>query len=532
MRVAVFIITILLSLLPFVVSAQQHREDELRQLQKLNRFYHYLNVTYVDSLQMGPLVESAIRSMLSELDPHSTYLDKEEMKAQQESVDGAFSGVGVEYNILNDTLLVVGTVANGPAEKVGVVANDRIVEIDGENVVGIKRSDVPSKLRGQSGSQVEIAVVRRGVKEPLRFNITRDKIPIETIDAAFLAAPKVGYVKVNRFGRTTMTEFRSAVESLGEIESLILDLSSNGGGLFDQAIEMAGYFLPKESLVVSNEGRMIEPQYYRTTTECVFNGRVAVIINGSSASSSEIVAGALQDWDRAVIVGQNSFGKGLVQRQVPLGDGSAVRITVARYHTPTGRAIQRPYEKGEREKYYKNRLTSDQTDSLGMDSLSQARPTYKTLLHGRKVYGGGGITPDVVVKIDTTQISNYMVNIVAQGVYNDFILEYLDRQREKLKSKYPTFEKFESEFNLSDQEMNRLTQLATEKGVKYDEEGYLKSQKLMRNQLSAMIAQRLFSTSEFYRLLNPRQNDNYQRALELLLDWDKEGKHYLLPPKQ
>ena len=522
MRVVVSVVMFLVSLLPMVASAQAHREDDIRQLQKFSRFYHYLNSSYVDTLQMESLVESAIKGMLSELDPHSTYLDKDEMKSQQESVNGSFSGVGVEYNILNDTLMVVGTVANGPAEKVGVVANDRIIEIDGQSVVGIKRSEVPAKLRGQSGTQVEIAIVRRGVAEPLRFNITRDKIPIETIDAAFLAAPEVGYVKVNRFGHTTMSEFRSALESLGEINSLILDLSSNGGGLFDQAIEMAGYFLPKQSLVVSTEGRVIEPQYYKSSGDCEFSGNVVVIINGSSASASEIVAGALQDWDRAIVVGQNSFGKGLVQRQVPLGDGSAARITIARYHTPTGRAIQRPYEQGEREKYYKSR-----TASVG-DSLQAERPKYKTLLRGRTVYGGGGISPDVEVKIDTTEISDYMVKVVAQGVYTDFVLEYLDRERNALKLKYPTFEAFEKDFELDDEAMKHLTEIASEKGIEYNEEGFLRSRRLMRNQLTAMIAQRLFSSSEFYRLLNPRQNESYQLALELLLNW-QEGEKHLYP---
>lgn len=525
-RVAFSLLLVVTILLPSLVVAQIQRaqETEIMQLQKLNRFYRYLNATYVDTLQVESLVETAIKGMLSELDPHSTYLDKEEMKAQAESVDGSFSGVGVEYNILNDTLMIVGTVANGPAEKVGVVPNDRIVEIDGVNVVGIKRSDVPSKLRGEKGSQVEITVVRRGVDQLLKFNITRDKIPIETIDAAFLAAPSVGYVKVNRFGRTTMSEFKIAVESLGEIDALILDLSSNGGGLFDQSIEMAGYFLPKESLVVSNEGRMIDPQYYSTKTEGVFKGHVAVIINGSSASASEIVAGALQDWDRAIVVGQNSFGKGLVQKQIPLGDGSAVRITVARYHTPTGRAIQRPYEQGKREEYYKDRYKpADQ------DSLKDLRPRYKTLLRGREVYGGGGISPDVEVKIDTTLVSDYMVKVVAQGVYSDFILEYMDRNREQLEKKYPTFEKFEKGFALDDSSMARFVELCTERGVEYDEQGYLRSRDLMRDQLSAMIAQRLFSTTEFYRWMNPRHNESYQQALNLLLDWDNKAQKYLEP---
>ena len=235
----------------------------------------------------------------------------------------------------------------------------------------------------------------------------------------------------------------------------------------------------------------------------------------------------MQDWDRAIVVGQNSFGKGLVQQQVPLGDGSAVRITVARYHTPTGRAIQRPYEQGHREEYYKNRYKS--VDSLAMDSVKDLRPKYKTLLRGREVLGGGGITPDVVVKVDTTQVSDYMVKIVAQGVYSDFILEYMDREREKLEKRYPTFEKFEKEFELDDKAMARLVELCTAKGIEYDQEGYLKSKDLIKDQLSAMVAQRLFSTSEFYRWMNPRQNESYQKALYLLQNWDNEAKKYIEP---
>ena len=516
---------------PLEVCAQQNG-DAAEQYQKFSRFYRYLSGMYVDEVEMKPLVDKAIREMLSELDPHSYYLDADAVKADRESMGGSFSGIGVEFNVQNDSIIVVNTILRGPAESVGVMPNDRIVEVDGVNVVGIKREDVPAKLRGERGSVVNIGVVRRGQAEMLRFSITRDNIPINTVDAAFWADrdKKIAYVKVNRFGSTTMTEFREAMARMEGAESLILDLCGNGGGLLTQAVDMAGYFLPKGSLVVSTEGRTVPEDKFLSLGECEFDGRVVVLLNEASASASEIVAGALQDWDRGVVVGRDSFGKGLVQRQIPLGDGSAVRITVARYHTPSGRVLQRPYENGHKEDYYQahaNRLRGQTADSLAVDTLSL--PEYKTLISGRKVYGGGGIAPDVEVKIDTTLVSDYMVKVVAQGVYSDFILEYMDRNREQLEKKYPAFEKFEKGFELDDSSMARFVELCTERGVEYDEQGYLRSRDLMRDQLSAMIAQRLFTTTEFYRWMNPRHNESYQQALNLLLDWDNKAQKYLEP---
>ncbi len=511
--------------MPCVVQAQR-TNMQLKQLQKLNRVYGHLQRYYVDSVDMAPLVESAIRGMLEELDPHSVYLDAKEMAAEQETFEGEFSGIGVEYNILSDTIIVVGTVAQGPAEKVGVMANDRIVEIDGVNVVGIQRSAVPSKLRGESGSVVKIGVRRKGVSELLHFSITRDKIPITTVDAAYLVEDDVGYVKVNRFGRTTMSEFKKAVESLGEIEALILDLNNNGGGLLDQAVEMAGYFLPERSLIVSTEGRAIDSQNYYADEGGVFDGRLVVMINEGSASGSEIVAGAIQDWDRGVVVGRTSFGKGLVQSQIPLGDGSAMRLTIARYHTPSGRAIQRPYERGHKQEYYKahvNRVRDAAADSLRL----VAGKEYKTLRSMRKVYADGGIRPDVVVESDTTQVSNYMVNLIAQGVYNDFLLDYLDKNRQKLEALYPTFREFDAKFVLLDEDMISLVERARQKGVEYNEEEFLLSQPLMKIQLSAMIAQRLYSTSEYYRYINPRINDSFKKSLWLINNWKTEGESRL-----
>lgn len=524
-RVVFAIFFAVMGVFPFMGYAQQNK-DAVEQLQKLNRFYRYLSVMYVDSLDMKPIVESAIREMLSELDPHSTYLDIEEMKASQESFDGEFSGIGIEYNIHNDSIIVINTVAKGPAERVGLMPNDRIVEIDGQNVVGIKRNDVSPKLRGTRGSTVKIGVTRRGVEQILPFTIVRDNIPINTVDAAFVAAEGVGYVKVNRFGKTTMREFREAMDSLRGIESLILDLSDNSGGLLNQAVDMAGYFLPQDSHIVSIEGRAIKTERLRSDKGNEFSGKLIVIIDEGSASGSEIVAGALQDWDRAVIVGQDSFGKGLVQRQIPMGDGSAIRLTVARYHTPSGRVIQRPYEKGHKDEYYKahtNRLRGEVSDSVA------GREEYNTLRSRRTVYGGGGIQPDIYTQSDTTQVSGYMVKLVAQGVYNEFMMDYMDSNRKRLEAEYPTFEKFEAKFALSDKDMKRLVDMATRKGVDYDEEGYQRSQMLMRYQLMAMIAQRLYSEDEFYKLLNPRVNNSYIKALEIATNWNELGENVINP---
>lgn len=524
-RVVYTIFLFLISVLPLSVGAQQNK-NAIEQLQKLNRFYRYLSVMYVDSLDMKPIVEGAIREMLSELDPHSTYLDEDEMKASRDALDGEFSGIGIEYNIHNDSIIVVNTVAKGPAERVGLLPNDRIVEIDGENVVGIKRNDVSPKLRGPRGSKVSIGVARRGVEQLLPFTIERDNIPINTIDAYFEAIDGVGYIKVNRFGKTTMSEFHKAMDSLSGVDALILDLSGNSGGLLNQAVDMAGYFLPQDSHVVSIEGRALKPERLRSNRGGVFNGPMAVIIDEGSASGSEIVAGALQDWDRAVVVGRGSFGKGLVQRQIPMGDGSAIRLTVARYHTPSGRVIQRPYQKGHKADYYKahtNRLHGDKIDSV------ENRDIYYTLRSRRTVYGGGGIEPDVYVQSDTTQVSDYMVKLVAQGVYNEFMMDYMDRNRQRLERRYPTFDKFEDGFTFSDDDMKRLVDMAKHKGVEYDAEGYELSLKLMQNQLAAMVAQRLYGDSEFYMLLNPRVNNSYAKALEIINKWDEQGATLLNP---
>ena len=508
-----FVILATLSVLP--LAAQN--EDDARQFQKLAQVFRYLSGLYVDEVEMKPVVEGAITGMLEELDPHSAYIGAEEMKGVQESFDGEFSGIGVEFNVLRDTVIVVNTIAGGPAERVGVRANDRIVRIDTLDAVGMSRTDVPKHLRGKTGTKVGIDVVRHGTPGRLHFVIVRDKIPLNTVDASYLAGEGIGYIKVNRFGRTTMDEFTEAYRKLGRPEGLILDLRGNGGGLLEQAIGMAGFFLPRGAVIVSTEGRAVPASSFRAQTNGEdLKGRLVVLIDESSASASEIVAGAVQDWDRGVVVGRPSFGKGLVQRQIGLSDGSAVRITVARYHTPSGRVIQRPYEKGKRREYYLDHLR--RYDDAARDSLDAAAPAYRTLRTGRTVYGGGGIRPDILVEADTAGFSNYYGELIRRGIVADFVGDWLDGSRDSLSRRYASFEAFDAGYTPSDEVLERLTALGESRGVKFDAEGFAVSEPLVRMQLKALAAQRLFGTGAYFRVINPAASPAYARAVAILED--------------
>lgn len=519
-----FVILATLSVLP--LAAQN--EDDARQFQKLAQVFRYLSGLYVDEVEMKPVVEGAITGMLEELDPHSAYIGAEEMKGVQESFDGEFSGIGVEFNVLRDTVIVVNTIAGGPAERVGVRANDRIVRIDTLDAVGMSRTDVPKHLRGKTGTKVGIDVVRHGTPGQLHFVIVRDKIPLNTVDASYLAGEGIGYIKVNRFGRTTMDEFTEAYRKLGRPEGLILDLRGNGGGLLEQAIGMAGFFLPRGAVIVSTEGRAVPASSFRAQTNGEdLKGRLVVLIDESSASASEIVAGAVQDWDRGVVVGRPSFGKGLVQRQIGLSDGSAVRITVARYHTPSGRVIQRPYEKGKRREYYLDHLR--RYDDAARDSLDAAAPAYRTLRTGRTVYGGGGIRPDILVEADTAGFSNYYGELIRRGIVADFVGDWLDGSRDSLSRRYASFEAFDAGYTPSDEVLERLTALGESRGVKFDAEGFAVSEPLVRMQLKALAAQRLFGTGAYFRVINPAASPAYARAVAILEDWYKSGQPVLEP---
>ncbi|MFC2116700.1 S41 family peptidase, partial [Bacteroidota bacterium] len=488
-----------------------------------------------DTVDKTELVETAIVEMLHTLDPHSTYLTSEEVKAMSEPLQGNFEGIGVSFNILNDTIFVINPVPNGPSERVGIKAGDRIVLIEGENVagIGVKNSDVFAKLRGKKGTKVSISIHRRRVSDLIDFTITRDKIPIHSMDASYMIQDRIGYIKLNRFSFTTMDEFLSAANDLKKegMQDLILDLSGNGGGYMDVAIKLADQFLEDRKLIVYTEGSSHPKRNFYASSRGAFKeGRVVVIIDQSSASASEIVAGALQDWDRAVIVGRRSFGKGLVQNPMLLRDSSMIRLTIARYYTPTGRLIQKPYNNGFDEyskdlinRYNMGELSS--TDSIHFpDSLK-----YQTLVSQRPVYGGGGIMPDYFVPIDTSFNSPYYNKLVSRGILNFFVLSYVDDHRDELMRDYPSIQVFRDKFQLKEEVLNDLCDYASEQELAFNEEEYKVSVEHIRLIMKAYIARDLWSTSEFYEVVN-KENPDVKKALEVLKS--REVYQVLLQEKQ
>ncbi|MBL4704297.1 MAG: S41 family peptidase, partial [Flavobacteriales bacterium] len=439
---------------------------------------------------------------------------------------GSFTGVGIRFQILKDTLMVVQAIPGGPSEKAGIRAGDKFILIDDENVAGtgLKNSGVRKRLLGKKDSQVRIQILRRGLKEMFEVTITRDKIPIHSLDAAYMATPEIGYVKLNNFSRTTIEEFRASVYELQQqgMKDLILDLQGNGGGYLSTAIDLADEFLSGRKLVVYTEGRMFEKTNYTTRKPgLVEEGRLIVLIDESSASASEIVTGAIQDWDRGIVVGRRSFGKGLVQKPVTLPDGSMVRLTTSRYYTPTGRSIQKSYEDGSdayrKEKYerYKNGEAYHADSIKFADSLK-----FETLSTARAVYGGGGIMPDFYVPVDTTETSAYFTALIRKGHMNTFILDYIDKNRSKLKQTYPEFSIFKRDFN-PDNLTKDLISYAKKEGLEFNKEEYTRSERVIKTRIKAMVAQNLWSYAKFYEIIN-NLNNSYKKAIEILEDGSYE----------
>ncbi|HBH47290.1 MAG TPA: peptidase S41 [Bacteroidales bacterium] len=496
-----------------------------KQSFKFAKFLDYLYSYYVDTVNASDVVEEAIVNILDELDPHSTYIPADELKKMREPLQGNFEGIGISFNILKDTLYVISAISGGPSEKVGVRAGDKIVKVDGDNIagIGITNEDVFSLLRGKKGTKVTITVLRKNNKELLDFTIVRDKIPIFSIDASYMINENTGYIKINRFSATTIKEFSEAAIALKEknAQNLVLDLTGNGGGYLDAAVKLADEFLPANRLVVYTEGANSPKREYLTTSAGRFeNGKIIVLIDEGSASASEIVSGAIQDWDRGIVLGRRSFGKGLVQREMLLPDESAVRITIARYYTPSGRLIQKPFINGSEEyhleiysRYSKGELASK--DSIDFpDSLM-----HTTLVKERAVFGGGGIMPDIFIPFDTTYYSDYYRDLIRKGIINEFILEYVDNNRDKLLKAYPQFQAFKKGYTLSDKLFERFIIYAEKEGLVRDDEALEVSGAQIKLMLKAFMARDIYGRSEFFEIYNT-STETYLKALDVLRDWD------------
>ncbi len=495
----------------------QITEYTLKFGEVLNKISRY----YVDTVNEEELVEGVIVDMLHELDPHSAYLSEEQVKASQEQLEGGFEGIGVSFNILNDTIFIINPISGGPSEKVGIRAGDRIIKVNGEKVAGtgITNIDVQKLLKGEKGTKVDVTILRRRADKLLEFTITRDEIPIYSLDAAYMVDKNTGYIKLARFSNTTMDEFLEALRELEKqnMENLILDLSGNGGGYLFAAVNLADQFLSGRRMIVYTEG-MQNPKrdFYSTERGSFQEGKLVVMIDETSASASEIVAGAVQDWDRAVIVGRRSFGKGLVQGRFELRDGSELRLTVAKYYTPTGRLIQKPYEEGF-EAYSKdilNRYSSGElVDAENIDFPDSL--IYRTMEKKRPVYGGGGIMPDYYVPIDTSYYSDYYRNLISRGILNQFVLEYVDDNRKKLNNNYQDFQSFKSEFTIDKEIINDLIEYAEEEGLEYKHQEFEISKDQLKMLCKAYIARDLWNTAEFYQIYN-QDDPIYQKSQEII----------------
>ena len=487
------------------------------ELQKLLVAEGAISALYVEEVDEKKIVEKAILGMLEELDPHSTYLTAEENDKSNETLMGSFDGIGVQFNMVEDTLFIVQPIPDGPSERVGILPGDRIVSVNDTTIAGVKMSQeaIMKRLRGPRGTKVNLGIVRRGVKGTLSFTVVRDKIPVNTVDAAYMIRPGVGYIKLSGFGATTVDEFEEKlIELRGQgAQSLILDLQGNGGGLLMAAVGLANEFLNRDQLVVYTEGRRQPKSGYLADGRGRFrDGKLVVLIDEYSASASEIVSGAVQDWDRATIVGRRSFGKGLVQRPIEFHDGSLIRLTVAKYYTPVGRCIQKPYGKGVDygddiiERLHRGELTN--RDSIHFpDSLK-----YSTMVDHRTVYGGGGIMPDIFVPLDTTKTNQYYRNVTARNVVFNTSFKYVERNRRSLQRRFATFQDFNKGFEVGPDALKMFLDKAKEENVEFNEEQYQECLPIFKTQLKATIARLIWGMNAYYQVIQ-ELDETIQRAV-------------------
>lgn len=482
---------------------------------------------YVDSVDQSKLVEDAIEGMLEKLDPHSSYTNAKETKELNEPLEGSFSGIGISFNMATDTLYIIETIGGGPSERVGILPGDRILRVNDTVIAGVKmlNSDIMKRLRGPKGTDVEVQVLRYDAGRPdtIDFRITRDDIPIFSVDAAYMVDPTTAYIRLNKFGGETHKEFVEAMNRLKKegMKNLILDLSDNGGGYLNASVDILGELLPSGSLAVFTEG-FHSPKYehfaFPSGKKPLFaDGRLVVMMNQFSASASEITAGAIQDWDRGVVVGRRSFGKGLVQRPVPFPDGSMMRLTVAHYYTPTGRDIQKPYKKGDAEGYAHDIIDRfNNGELMHADSIKyvDSLRVYTKRLN-RPIYGGGGISPDRFVGLDTTENTKYYRRVMAKGLINRFAIKTVDSRREELKTKYPTDTDFLKEFNVDDAMLRQLYDLAAAEGIDFDEEEATLSRPLFEMVLKGLIGRDVYDSSTYFKVYNEK-DPMFKEALRII----------------
>lgn len=507
------------------VAALSAPAQELTPETKLRMANHVIENFYVEDVNSDTIVTEAIKAMLKTLDPHSAYTSPAETKEFTTPLEGKFSGIGIQFNMLEDTVYVIQTITGGPSQKVGIMPGDRIISANDTVLAGKKmiNTDVMKHLRGPKGSVVDLKVKRAA--DTIAFRVVRDDIPLYSVDETFMADPTTGYIRITRFAEDTGTEVRKAIASLKKrgMKNLIIDLSDNGGGYLGAAFEVAGEFLPKGTSVVSTAGRRSPEHVFRTENTPSFpDGRVVIITNQLSASAAEILSGAIQDNDRGLIVGRRTFGKGLVQRPFPFPDGSMIRLTVSRYYTPSGRCIQKHYDKGHSEEYYLdmyNRFNSGElwsADSIQRpDSLK-----YYTLKNKRPVYGGGGIIPDVFVPADTSRYSVYYRDLIARNIVNRTCINYVDAHRAELKQEYPDNDDFQKRFTLPQELVDKLIASATEAKIEFNEEQWNRSKDVVEAIMKGLIARDLYEDGSYYRPLSGL-NPDFRQALSLINDPDR-----------
>ncbi|MFT6282509.1 MAG: carboxyl-terminal processing protease [Salibacteraceae bacterium] len=520
MRIAALVIALILT----SISYGQKDRNNVSTTQKFDEVLTYVSKLYVDDVNSDALTDAAIIGLLEKLDPHSTYISKEEVNDANERINGNFVGIGIRFQILKDTLMVVATIPGGPSEKLGLMPGDKIIKIENESVAGtgLQNSQVREKLLGDRGTKVKVEIQRKKTKNTIAFVITRDVIPVNSVDASYMINDRTGYIKLNSFSRTSLDEVQDGIRDLKKqgMENLIFDLQGNGGGLLYTAKYLADEFLSGDKLIVYSEGRAQPRSDLRSGRAGLWEGGKLVLLTDEySASASEILSGAIQDWDRGLIVGRRTYGKGLVQRPIDLTDGSQMRLTIARYFTPSGRFIQKPYE--DKDAYRSDLLDRyENGEFMHQDSIKMPDSLmFETMLKHRKVYGGGGIMPDYFVPLDTMEVTDYFSDLIRSGHVNSFALSYINDNREAILTSYPEFKDFKNGFATDKKFMDEFFEYVDKEDeddeLEFNQEEYDISAKLLKMRMKAILARNLWGYSEFYQIYND-SNEILQKAIEVI----------------